>query len=139
MEIQVLRKKSRDDSKEIVNLKYQNEDLQCCLMSTMEDVDLLKKQIQKFKKNNKHSASSEVKSKNDTSSSMLKQENLKMKTEIADLKSTVHELNAKLLKADHQNDDLQKSNLTLMKKVDILRDQPSKRSSQRANLQSFRS
>ena len=124
MEIQVLRKKSKDDSKEIANLKYQNEDLQCCLMSSMEDVDSLKKRIQELKKNNKHSASSEVKSKTeDISLSVVKQENLKMKTDIAGLKSSIQELNTKFLETDHQNDALQKSNLSLLKKVDLLKDQ----------------
>ena len=124
MEIQVLRKKSKDNSKEIANLKYQNEDLQCCLMSSMEGVDLLKKQIQELKKNNKHSTSSEVKSKTeDISLSVVKQENLKMKTDIADLKSSIKELNTKFLETDHQNDALQKSNLSLLKKVDLLKDQ----------------
>ena len=124
MEIQVLGKKSKDDSKEIANLKYQNEDLQCFLMSSMKNVDLLKKQIIELKKNNKHSASSEVKSKNeDISSSVVEQENLKMKTDIAGLKSSIQELNTKFLETDHKNDALQKSNLSLLKKVDLLNDQ----------------
>ena len=124
MVIQVLRKKSKDDSKEIANLKYQNEDLQCCLMSSMEGVDSLKKQIQELKKNNKHSASSEAKSKTeDISLSVVKQENLKLKTDVADLKSSIQELNTKFLETDHQNDALQKSNLSLFKKVDLLKDQ----------------
>ena len=124
MVIQVLRKKSKDDSKEIAKLKYQNEDLQCCLMSSMEGVDSLKKQIQELKKNNKHSASSEVKSKTeDISLSVAKEENLKMKTDIADLKSSIQKLNTKFLETDHQNHALQKSNLSLLKKVDLLKDQ----------------
>ena len=123
MVIQVLHKKSKDDSKEIANLKYQNEDLQCCLMSTMEDVDSLKKQIQELKKN-KHSASSEVKSKTeDISLSVAKEENVKLKTDIAGLKSSIQELNTKFLETDHQNDALQKSNMSLLKKVDLLKDQ----------------
>ena len=124
MVIQVLRKKSMDDSKVIAKLKYQNEDLQCCLMSSMEGVDSLKKQIQELKKNNKHSASSEVKSKTeDISLSVVKEENLKLKTDIAGLKSSIQELNTKCLETDHQNDALQKSNLSLLKKVDLLKDQ----------------
>ena len=125
MVIQVLRKKSKDDSKEIANLKYQNEDLQCCLMSSMEGVDSLKKQIQELKKNNKHSASSEVKSKTeDISISVVEEENLKLKTDVArSLESSIKELNTKLLETDHQNDALQKSNLSLLKKVDLLKDQ----------------
>ena len=124
MVIQVLRKKSKDNSKEIANLKYENEDLQCCLMSSMEGVDSLKKQIQELKKNNKHSASSEVKSKTeDISLSVVKEENLKLKTDIAGLKSSTQELNTKFLETDHQNDALQKSNLSLLKKVDLLKDQ----------------
>ena len=124
MVIQVLRKKSEDDSKKIVKLKYENEDLQCCLMSSMEGVDLLKKQIQELKKNNKHSASSEVKSKTeDISLSVVKEENVKLKTDIAGLKSSIQELNTKFLETDHKNDALQKSNLSLLKKVDLLKDQ----------------
>ena len=124
MVIQVLRKKSKDNSKEIANLKYENEDLQCCLMSTMEGVDSLKKRTQELKKNNKHSASSEAKSKTeDISLSVVKQENLKLKTDVADLKSSIQELNTKFLETDHQKDALQKSNLSLLKKVDLLKDQ----------------
>ena len=122
MVIQVLRKKSEDDSKEIAKLKYENEDLQCCLMSSTEGVDSLKKQIQELKKNNKHSASSEIKSKTEVISlSVAKEE--KMKSDIAGLKSSVQELNTKFLETDHQNDALQKSNLSLLKKVDLLKDQ----------------
>ena len=124
MVIQVLRKKSKDDSKEIANLKYENEDLQCCLMSSMEGVDSLKKQIQELKKNNKHSASSEVKSETeDIYLSVVKEENLKLKTDVAGLKSSIKEFNSKLLETGHQNDALQKSNLSFLKKVDLLKDQ----------------
>ena len=55
--------------------------------------------------------------------SVAKEENLKMKTDIAGLKSSIKELNTKFLETDHQNDALQKSNLSLLKKVDLLKDQ----------------
>ena len=90
----------------------------------MEGVDSLKKRIQELKKNNKQSTSSEIKSKTeDISISEVKEENLKLKTNIAGLKSSIKELNKKFLETDHQNDALQKSNLSLLKKVDLLKDQ----------------
>ena len=96
MEIQVLRKKSKDDSKQIAKLKYENEDLQCCLMSSMEDNDSLKKQIKDLKKNNVLEPSVVITTK----------EKLKMQAEFADLKSIDGELNANLLKVGQQNDAL---------------------------------
>ena len=119
MEIQVLRKKSKDDSKEIAKLKYENEDLQCCLMSSMEDNDSLKKQIKELK---------EKSNSQDFSSSAVfnTQENLKMKADFADLKSAVEELNSNLLKVNQENDVLLASNKSLSEKIDLLKDQVKK-------------
>ena len=49
MEIQVLRKKSKDDSKEIVQLKYENEDLQNSLTCSMEEIASLRQQVKDLK------------------------------------------------------------------------------------------
>ena len=113
MEIQVLRKKSKDDSKQIAKLKYENEDLQCCLMSSMEDNDSLKKQIKELKENNVQEPSVVIATK----------ENLKMQAEFADLKSIVGELNSNLLKVGQQNDALLASNNSLLEKISLLENQ----------------
>ena len=53
MEIQVLRKKSKENSKEITNLKYENADLQSCLVTAMEEIASLKKENKQLKSDNK--------------------------------------------------------------------------------------
>ena len=118
MEIQVLRKKSKDDSKEIAKLKYENEDLQCCLMSSMEDNDSLKKQIKELKK--KQCASSNLESKESISSSIVNEDNLKI---IKDLKASVQELNTKLLEVDNSSVALEESNKSLFEKINLLKDE----------------
>ena len=112
MEIQVLRKKSQDDSKEIAKLKYENEDLKCCLMTSMEDNDSLKKQIKELENN------CDLKS-NDDVISIVKEDNLMIK----DLKVSVQELNTKLLEVGHKNDILFKDNMSLLEKIDLLKDE----------------
>jgi len=118
MEIQVLRKKSQYDSKEIANLKYENEDLQCCLMTSMEDNDSLKKQIKAMKKTEKHHSTPDQKPVVE-----VKKEDLKMKSDIASLKSSIQQLDKKFLEAAHNNDILHKSNKSLLEKVDLLKDE----------------
>lgn len=52
MEIQVLRKKSKDDSKEIIQLKYKNDDLQNSLTCSMEEIASLRRQVNVSKNTN---------------------------------------------------------------------------------------
>ena len=118
MEIQVLRKKSKDDSKEIAKLKYENEDLQCCLMSSMEVNDSLKKQIEELKK--KHCITSNLKPNENISSSIVNEDNLKI---IKDLKASVQELNAKLLEVNNNNVALEVSNKSFLEKINLLKDE----------------
>ena len=47
----MLRKKSKDNSKEIATLKYENTDLESCLVSSMEEIASLKRQIKELKSN----------------------------------------------------------------------------------------
>ena len=118
MEIQVLRKKSKDDSKEIAKLKYENEDLQCCLMTSMEDNDSLKRKIRELKKINKHSPLPE-----DQKPAVAKNNNLKTKSDIANLKCSVQQLDKNLLEAVQKNNALHKSNKSLLENIDLLKDQ----------------
>ena len=114
MEIQVLRKKSQDDSKEIAKLKYENEDLKCCLMTSMEDNDSLKKQIRELKETGKHCSTPDQKP-------VVVE--VKMKSDIASLKSSIQQLDKKFLEAAHNNDVLHKSNKSLLEKIDLLKDE----------------
>ena len=89
-------------------------------MSSMEDNDSLKKQIKELEKNNKYCPSSDLKSKEDISPSIiLNKDNLMIK----DLKASVEELNAKLLKVAHNNDALHQDNKSLFKKINLLKDE----------------
>ena len=118
MEIQVLRKKSQDDSKEIAKLKYENEDLKCCLMTSMEDNDSLKKQIRELKASEKYCSTPDQKPDVE-----VKKEDLKMKSDIASLKSSIQQLDKKFLEVAHNNDVLHKSNKSLLEKIDLLKDE----------------
>ena len=97
MEIQVLRKKSKEDSKEIRKLKFQNEDLQTSLIDSMEEIDTLKKQLKGMKNEEKCSLKS-----------------LKSGRQTIPMKVLVEQQKEMISKIEQQNKILQKNNEGLL-------------------------